>query len=67
MDTRSLILLLAPLLPIPSALAAQEFAIGGRAGTLGFGAEAAVGLSENRPSAAASGRTFTNSKGISMK
>lgn len=32
---------------LPSSLLAQGFSIGARAGTLGFGAEAALGLSEN--------------------
>jgi hypothetical protein len=39
--------LLLTLIFLPSVLGAQEIAIGGRAGTLGFGAEAALGLSDN--------------------
>lgn len=40
-------LLFIALLAIPSTIQAQGFGLGARAGTLGFGAEAAVGLSEN--------------------
>ncbi len=39
--------LLLALFLLPHALDAQNIAIGGRAGTLGFGAEAALGLSDN--------------------
>ena len=35
------------LLALPSTIQAQGFGLGARAGTLGFGAEAALGLSEN--------------------
>lgn len=47
MNPRIRILPLVLLLAIPSTLSAQGFAIGGRAGTLGFGAEAAIGLTDN--------------------
>jgi hypothetical protein len=47
MDTLIRTFQLAALLAIPSALTAQDLAIGARAGTLGFGAEAVVGLSDN--------------------
>ncbi len=46
MKMRSLLLLLLST-TIPSTLCAQGLALGARAGTLGFGAEAALGLSEN--------------------
>ena len=39
--------LLLPTLAFPSTLLAQGFALGARAGTLGLGAEAALGFSEN--------------------
>jgi len=47
MDKRPPLIILALFLLLPSGLAAQGFSIGGRAGTLGFGGEAAVGLSDN--------------------
>lgn len=47
MKKRAAALLLLLSFAIPSSLYAQGFALGARAGTLGFGAEAALGLSEN--------------------
>ena len=47
MKTRIPLGLLIALLAIPQTLVAQGFAIGARAGTLGFGAEAALGLSDH--------------------
>ncbi len=47
MRTPATLILLIALLVIPQTLAGQRFALGGRAGTLGFGAEAALGLSDN--------------------
>jgi len=47
MRTPATLYLLIALLVIPQSLSGQEFALGGRAGTLGFGAEAALGLSDN--------------------
>jgi len=42
-----LLLQLLLLLALPGSLIGQDFALGARAGTLGFGAEAALGLSDN--------------------
>ncbi len=47
MKTGTLLGLLLTLLAIPQTLVGQTFAIGARAGTLGFGAEAALGLSDH--------------------
>jgi len=47
MKTGTLFGLLLALLAIPQTLVGQTFAIGARAGTLGFGAEAALGLSDH--------------------
>ncbi len=47
MKARASALLLFVALLLPSTLCAQGFGIGARAGTLGFGAEAAVSFSEN--------------------
>ncbi len=47
MKTGILLGLLIALLAIPQSLVGQGFAIGARAGTLGFGAEAALGLSDH--------------------
>lgn len=47
MKTRLPILLVLSLLALPAPTSAQGIAIGGRAGTLGFGGEAAIGLSDN--------------------
>lgn len=45
MKTRAPLFFILATLAIPHAISAQGFGIGGRAGTLGFGAEAALGLS----------------------
>ena len=47
MKTGTLLGLLLALLAIPQTLVGQGFGIGARAGTLGFGAEAALGLSDH--------------------
>ena len=47
MKTGILLGLLIALLALPQSLIGQGFAIGARAGTLGFGAEAALGLSDH--------------------
>lgn len=47
MCKRPPILILVTILALPSVLSAQGFSVGGRAGTLGFGAEATASLSEN--------------------
>jgi hypothetical protein len=63
MNKRLPVPVLVSLLLLPSALAAQGFAVGGRAGTLGFGAEAALGLSDNLALRGGIGSFFFEFKG----
>ena len=63
MKPRLHILLLLAALALPAAAQAQGIAIGGRAGTLGFGGEAALGLNDNFVLRGGVGSFFLDFKG----
>jgi hypothetical protein len=63
MERRRSLPILFALVLLPSTLTAQGFSIGGRAGTLGFGAEAVLGLSENLAIRGGIGSFFFDFKG----